>query len=110
LTLARYRLSKEAELDLDNIIDYTLSTWDEQQADRYTTEIRDCCRLLAQTPMIGRLCPWDTQGLRRMEHKIHIIFYEKTRDGITIVRILHKSMLPEHRIFETRKERPRPQD
>ncbi|HUY80787.1 MAG TPA: type II toxin-antitoxin system RelE/ParE family toxin [Acidobacteriaceae bacterium] len=100
MTLARYQLSKEAELDLDGIIGYTLSTWDEQQADRYTTEIRDCCRLLANKPEIGRLCQWDPQGLRRMEHKSHVIFYEKTGDGIMIVRILHKSMEPQRAILK----------
>ena len=45
--------------------------------------------------MIGRLCQWDPHGLRRMEHKSHVIFYEKTGDGIMIVRILHKSMEPQ---------------
>jgi toxin ParE1/3/4 len=99
LILAQYRLSQKAEMDLAEIIAYTFSTWGRQQADRYSAELRDCCRVLAQTPTIGRRCEWSSRNLRRMEQGSHVIYYRKTAEGILVLRILHQNMLPErHRM------------
>jgi toxin ParE1/3/4 len=93
--VARYRLSRRAEADSDNIIDYTLRTWGEAQTDRYVYKLEECCRLLANSPRLGRECDEISPGLRRMEQGKHVVFYREEFRGILVCRILHQRMLPE---------------
>jgi toxin ParE1/3/4 len=98
--LAKARFSRRAETDLQAIDDYTIQTWGEDQADLYLERMRKFCTQLAETPDIGRL--WNPQraALHRIEHGSHVIFYRKTRDGVLITRMLHRSMLPDNHTLE----------
>ena len=87
-------LSPAAEEGLLDISAYTLRTWGERQADRYLSELENCCRKLAANPLMGRPCDDISSGLRRIEQGSHVIFYRQKSDGILISRILHRSMLP----------------
>ena len=64
---------------------------------RYLNELEAFCQTLADNPALGRPCDEVRQGLRRMEHGQHVVFYRQERTGILISRILHQSMLPERR-------------
>ena len=91
-------LRKRAETDLRSIAEYTLRTWGLAQSERYVTSIMECCQLLAGRPLLGRACDSVRPGLRRMEHLEHVIFYRVVEDKLVVVRILHRSMIPEGRI------------
>ncbi|HZU09414.1 MAG TPA: type II toxin-antitoxin system RelE/ParE family toxin [Pseudacidobacterium sp.] len=94
------RLSKRALRDFKSISHYTLETWGEAQAFRYVEDLELFLNQLAQRPMLGRLCTDIASGLRRFEHGKHIIFYRPRRDGIFVVRILHRKMDPQKHISE----------
>ena len=98
--MSGFRFSRLAEADLVSIGDYTLRTWGEAQADRYITELEDCCKRLAGNPGLGRRCDHVRPGLRRMERGSHVVFYRQQPDGVLIVRLLHRSMLPERHAIE----------
>jgi len=93
--VASILLRKRAEEDLKAIAEYTIRTWGLEQAERYLLSIRDCCHLLAERPALGRACDSISQGLRRIEHAEHIIFYRVLADGVIVSRVLHRSMVPE---------------
>ena len=56
-----------------------------------------CC-LLANDPELGRPYSRLRPGVRRTEHRKHVVFYRPETGGIKISRILHQSMLPENYI------------
>ena len=95
-----YRLSRLAELDLDEIADYTMDAWGANQADIYINQLVECFLRIAQRPELGRPVDSVHPGFRRIEQGKHVIFYMTDSDGAFISRILHQSMLPSrHRIF-----------
>jgi toxin ParE1/3/4 len=104
--VAGFRFSRLAEADLLSIGDYTIRTWGEAQADRYIAELEDCCRRLAGNPGLGRSCDHIRPGLRRMECGRHVVFYRQEAGGILIVRLLHRSMLPERHSIEDQEAGP----
>jgi len=48
-----YKISKEAQSDLENIWLYTFETWSVEQADRYYNQILDEIEYLAENPTSG---------------------------------------------------------
>jgi toxin ParE1/3/4 len=98
--MARFRLTVHAEADLFRIGEYTLKTWGIAQAARYLDGLEDCCQMLAERPTFGRRCDYIYSGLHHLEHAHHILFYRSGPDGIVVVRILHKDMLPERSAFD----------
>jgi toxin ParE1/3/4 len=98
--LPECKFSKRALADLKSISRYTLETWGEVQSLRYVDDLQDFLKQLAWSPMLGRSCESIQTGLRRLEHKSHIIFYRKTKDGIFVSRILHQRMLPEKHLLD----------
>ena len=87
-----FLLSQLAEDDLDDIADYTLTTWGERQAVGHVDGIHSICRSFAERPGIGRAHGRSKRGLRRMEYGKHVIFYREIEAGIRVTRILHQSM------------------
>jgi len=54
--VARFRFSRRAEVDLLSIGAYTLRTWGEDQTVRYLGDLEARCRMLAESPALGRTC------------------------------------------------------
>ncbi len=48
--------------------------------------------MLAGSPSIGRRATPKRPSMRRFKRNDHVIFYEQTRTGIVIVRVLHAKM------------------
>ena len=96
--MAAFRFSRRAETDLLSIGEYTLRTWGKVQAARYINELELCCQTLADNPALGRACDDIRPGLRRLEHRKHVIFYRQQHRGILVSRILHERMLPDRRL------------
>ena len=92
--MSEYHLSALAELDLADIVDYTVDVWGEEQAERYLDSLVACFFRIAQMPELGRACSAVHPGFRRIEPGKHVIFYRPEERGIFIGRILHQSMLP----------------
>jgi toxin ParE1/3/4 len=86
----RYRLSRQAEQDLEDIWLY-LATQDEIVADQKIAQILNRFPMLAQFPEMGKQRDDLLPGLRSFPLKPHIIFYTKLTNHIEIIRILHQS-------------------
>lgn len=91
----RLVFSRRAEQDLTDIRDFTLLTWGEGQAEAYLGELERSCRLLIESPELGRACDEIRVGLRRLEAGSHVIFYRAFEKYVRVIRILHKRMLPQ---------------
>jgi toxin ParE1/3/4 len=92
--LATVQFSHSAEQDLFEIAEYTFRTWGKAQTERYLNDFEKCFALLAASPYLGRACDQIRPGLRRLDHKEHVIFYRLLSGKIRISRILHRDMLP----------------
>ncbi len=91
-TMAEYRLSGQAALDLESIADYTIDRFGIEQARRYRDGLKTCFGQLSDNPGIGRRAEHLARDLRRFEHQSHIVFFRSEPDGLLIVRVLHSRM------------------
>ncbi|RAM49252.1 MAG: type II toxin-antitoxin system RelE/ParE family toxin [Hapalosiphonaceae cyanobacterium JJU2] len=86
----RYRLSQQAEQDLEDIWTY-LSQQDQLVADQQIAQILNRFPMLAQFPDMGRKRDDLLKELRSFPAQPYVVFYTKIADGIEIVRVLHQS-------------------
>ena len=92
--MADYKFTGKAERDLEDIIDYTLQQWGILQTQTYLDELEARGQLLADNPDLGVERENIFEGLLSFPYESHILYYLKQAHGITIVRVLHKSMDP----------------
>jgi len=94
--VSEYRLRPRAIADLDEIWDYTASTWSEMQAEQYLLGLRDALAVLRDQPELGRARNDLHPGLKVSNYSKHLIFYLREEWGIDVVRVLHGSQdIPE---------------
>jgi toxin ParE1/3/4 len=94
-----FRLSKSAQADIDGIGIYTRDRWDENQATRYLTALDGCFHRIAEHPLLlGHACDDIRPGYRRAEQGSHVVFYKLDENGLLIVRVLHRKMLPKRHL------------
>jgi len=84
-----YKLSREADKDIEAIFDYTELEYGLQQAADYTSQFSTVFHQLTEEPKLGRARNEIKNGLRSLVQNKHIIFYRNLKDHIRIVRILH---------------------
>jgi len=87
----RYELSQEADNDLVNIYDYTITQFGDEQAVTYLSGLENSFDNLCRTPLSGRNRSEIREGLRSIAYVSHIIFYRLIENKVWIVRILHSS-------------------
>ena len=92
--MAHYKFTDKAEQDLENIIDFTINKWGNDQANRYINELEKRVSGLANNPNIGLNRNNLSPSLLSFPYQSHILYYIKTDNGITIARVLHRSMDP----------------
>ena len=95
-----FKISNEAQSDLENIWLYTFETWSIEQADRYIELIVDEIEYLADNPKTGKDFSSVRKGYFSSKVKFHFIFYKINQKGelIEIIRILHQQMDIENRL------------
>ncbi len=97
-----FELTLEAKQDLRKIAIYTEKRWGQNQRYLYVKQFDDVFHFLAETPSVGKKCDFIKIGYRKFPQGSHIIFYrEGTKNKITIIRILHKSMDVESKLLYT---------
>lgn len=89
--MTNYALSPAAEADIDGIWDYTAEHWSADQAERYTLDIRDACRDLAEGRKLGRPVTV-RQGYLKYRVESHVIYYRIEDAELIVMRILHTKM------------------
>jgi toxin ParE1/3/4 len=89
----KYRISKQAIDDLNNIWVYTFQKWSKEQADRYYDLIIEEIEFVADNFMTGKSAEQTRENYRVAKIKSHLIFYRKVENEIVeVVRILHQRM------------------
>lgn len=86
-----WHLSEPAVVDLEDIYDYTVDNFGDEQAADYLTELEVAFDCLSNNPELGRLRNEIRKGLRSIAKGSHTIFYRVLPDAITIIRVLHSS-------------------
>jgi len=91
--MAKVYLTKKAVDDLEEIWDYTVETWSENQAEIYYSLLIDSCQELANKPNLGKSYEVVEKNVLGFKSGQHIIFYRiVTEMEIEVVRILHGMM------------------
>ena len=89
----KYRISKQAIKDLNDIWIYTFNNWSKEQADRYYDLIIGEIEFVADNYLIGKSAERTRKNYRVTKIKSHLIFYRKAENEIVeVVRILHQRM------------------
>ncbi len=86
-----YDLTEQAEQDLEDIFDYTVSEFGVDQAIRYVSEFEGVFENLAANTELGRERNEVRKGLRSFAKNSHVIFYRILKKRVRILRILHSS-------------------
>lgn len=97
--MSSYQLSEAAKADLKSIAKYTQITWGSQQRRVYLKELDLTFQFLAQHSDAGVPCNYISPNCRKYPKNSHIIFYEIRIDHVFIIRVLHKSMDVESRVY-----------
>ncbi len=95
----KYRISKKAIKDLNDIWIYTKSKWSLEQADRYYKLLINEFEYISNHFMTGKSIEHIKTGYRASIVKSHMVIYRTTENDIVeIIRILHQRMDIENRI------------
>ncbi len=87
-----YKLSKRAQAQILDILDFSFTQFGELQAREYYQSFQKSFELLVHHPHLGRSIGHIRKGYFRFEHESHIIFYKIKQDEIMIMRVLHQKM------------------
>ena len=82
-------LSKRAENDFRNIVNYTMTTWGERQLIIYRDKINKALEAITENPHKGKLMDAD---IRKMAVEKHKIFYRINGNILLVIRIFHERM------------------
>ncbi|MBD2346990.1 type II toxin-antitoxin system RelE/ParE family toxin [Anabaena subtropica] len=85
-----YRLSQQAEQDLEDIWTY-LAQQNQLAADKQIAQILNRFPMLAQFPDMGKKRDDLMKELKSFPVKPYVVFYTKITDGVEIFRVLHQS-------------------
>lgn len=86
--MSRFIFAPEAKEDVRGIRKY-IAEDNPQAASRMVATLKEKCRALASTPMMGRTCNELASGLRSFPVGSYIIFYRIAGENIEIARIIH---------------------
>ena len=91
--MAKFNLTKKAVEDLNDIWNYTVDKWSEQQADKYYAQLKEICQEIADNPSVGKNYDGIAKDLFGYKANRHVIFYRVLKDKpVEITRILHGRM------------------
>lgn len=90
-----------AEEDLVGIWLYTYLEWGEQQADKYLDDFDTAITLLADQPLLCREREEFNPPVRIHHHAHHLVVYQTTNNGISVIRVLHENMDIEMQLDES---------
>lgn len=103
--MKRYVLTPAAQADLEGIWDYTALNWGQDQAERYTTEIRNALDGLVAGTRRARSIAEVKPGYSKYAVGSHVLFIRASQAGnIEVVRILHGRMDVKARLDQPKEE------
>lgn len=90
--MTRVELSREADADLDGILDYSISAHGRETAEAYLRTINGALAWLAERPQLGAPRKDLKKGLRSLPAGEHRIYYRFDGKIVLVARVLHKAM------------------
>ncbi len=87
--MKRYRVSKDAERDLDSIFVYWAERASLDVADRLVDAITDRFWLLGEYSEAGVSCEDIAAGVRCFPAGKYLVYYRKIRPGVEILHVFH---------------------
>jgi toxin ParE1/3/4 len=90
--MSHWTLARRAQRDIDDIRDYTVKRWGDDQAKRYLLKIQQTIELVLREPNRRRACDEILPGYFRVNAGSHVIFYRQSGEDIRVMRILHERM------------------
>lgn len=91
--MAKFYLTNKAVEDLEEIWNYTVETWSENQAEIYYSLLIHSCQELANKPNQGKSYEVVEKNVLGFKTGQHVIFYRiVTEKEIEVARILHGVM------------------
>ena len=85
----KYRLTRRAEADLEDIFEYTLRMWGAAQAESYVRKILQSFDRLASQPNMGRLREEIAPPVRLLHVERHLVIYRSIDVGIEVIAVTH---------------------
>nr|WP_256477690.1 type II toxin-antitoxin system RelE/ParE family toxin [Aurantimonas marianensis] len=82
-------MTERAEAEIFEIFLFGIEQFGTAQARRYKDELMHCFERLGDNPRMGRAANSLAPGVRRHEHRSHVILYEIERPGILILAVVH---------------------
>ncbi len=89
----RYRLSEQAERDLEDILVEGILTFGDLQALKYQDSFKRTFELLAYMPAIGRKSERSRKNEHRFLHGSHTLYYRIEPDEIIVETIIHGAVI-----------------
>jgi toxin ParE1/3/4 len=86
------RLSRQAEADLESILQYTYETYGEQQMYIYSTALHEALEAIADNPGIGHGRPDLSERHRAFRVEHHFVVYTVSGQTVNVSRILYERM------------------
>ncbi len=86
--MLNYKLSKEADDDLDRLFDYGIDQFGFEQARAYVNGMKERFSEMIETPLLWQAVDSIRTGYRRSVYESHSIYYRINYGEILIVRIL----------------------
>jgi toxin ParE1/3/4 len=87
----KFEIKAEAEIDLDEILEFSVRQFGVEVAENYVLGIYDSFDRLLESPRIGAPVEGVEPVFRSIGFRSHRIFYVYENDTVLIVRILHKA-------------------
>lgn len=99
MTIKRnFQVRQAVDNDLLDIFAYGCEKFGADMAEAYIYRLEAGFLRLTAHPKLGRSIEQTIAGIRALPVASHIIYYQVTDTTIDIIRILHKSMLPERHL------------
>jgi toxin ParE1/3/4 len=87
--MASFLLAAAAYADLEDIEQYTVATWGEEQRVQYLTGLFAQFELVAANPRLGTSRPELGEGVFSLPYERHVIFFELHAGRCHFLRVLH---------------------
>jgi toxin ParE1/3/4 len=89
-SVKKLKISREADADLDSVLDYSIPTYGVDAAEANVASFNETFDFLCEQPFVGQIDEDTVRALRRWRHRQHKVFYQVFGDALLIVRILHQ--------------------
>ena len=88
----KYNLYPKAVIDLEKIYLYGYDNFGHKKSEEYIKNIESSFHHIANNPDCARNCDYIERKLLAWNVGSHVVFFKKKMHGISVIRVLHKSM------------------